>query len=69
MGLRDPATTRCLLGVFAQRSGYGETVTLAQVFRRPCKIGGQPDRFYVVADGDLSIAKHFARLRRDSSVS
>lgn len=59
VGLRDAATFSVILATFANVD-YGTTVTLAQVFRtREPGDPGQPDRFYVVADGTLSIREHF----------
>jgi uncharacterized protein YPO0396 len=58
VGLRDHRHYSVLLGVFANADA-DDYVTLAQVFRARDE-GGQPERFYVVADEDLSIAKHFA---------
>jgi uncharacterized protein YPO0396 len=58
VGLRGPGQYSVLLAVF----GGGTTapfVTLAQVFRAR-EDGGQPERFFAVADADLSITKHFA---------
>lgn len=58
VGLRDHRHYSVLLGVFANVD-FDEVVTLAQVFRARDD-GGQPERFYVVAEDDLSDAKHFA---------
>lgn len=58
VGLRDHRQYSVLLGVFSNVD-FDECVTLAQVFRARDD-GGQPERFYVVADEDLSVAKHFA---------
>ena len=58
VGLRDHRHYSVLLGVFAN-ADVEDCVTLAQVFRAR-EEGGQPERFFVVADEDLSIAKHFA---------
>jgi uncharacterized protein YPO0396 len=58
VGLRGPRHYSVLLGVFGNAAA-GDVVTLAQVFRAR-EDGGQPERFYVVADDDLAIAKHFA---------
>jgi len=55
VALRNTSNYSVVLGVFAN-SGYGETITLAQVFRARDENQGQPDRFFVVADADLSIA-------------
>lgn len=57
VGLRDHRHYSVLLGVFAN-ADFGDWVTLAQVFRAR-EDGGQPERFYVVSDDDLSIAKDF----------
>jgi uncharacterized protein YPO0396 len=57
VGLRGPGQYSVLLAVF----GNGTTTpsaTLAQVFRAR-EDGGQPERFFVVADTDLSIKKDF----------
>ncbi len=68
VGLRGPENYSVLLAVFASSSGEAGTktvhdaasspVTIAQVFRAR-EDGGQPERFFVTADADLSIAKHF----------
>jgi uncharacterized protein YPO0396 len=57
VALRDEKSYSVILGVFVN-SGYGQTVTLAQVFWQK-EQSGQPDRFYVVADCDLQIIPHF----------
>jgi len=59
VGLRDTRHYSVILGVFAN-AGYGNAVTLAQVFRTRDLTQGQPDRFYVVADAEMSIAKDFS---------
>ena len=59
IGLRDTRHFSVILGVFAS-TDYATTVTLAQVFRSRDVGQGQPDRFFVVADTDLSIAKEFS---------
>lgn len=59
VGLRDTRHFSVILGVFAS-TDYATTVTLAQVFRSRDVGQGQPDRFFVVADTDLSIAKEFS---------
>ena len=58
VALRDPSSYAVLLGCFASEE-LAQRVTLAQVFwfKDP---QGQPARFYVVADAELSIAEHFA---------
>ncbi len=64
VGLRGPASYSVILGVFGNE-GFGVTVTLAQVFRAKDADQGQPERFYVVADGELSIEKHFSEFGDD----
>ncbi len=63
VALRDHNSYSVILGRF-RNEGYGETVTLAQVFwfKEP---HGQPARFYVVADRALSIQEHFSGFGRD----
>lgn len=63
VALRDPNSYSVILGVF-HNAGYDQTVTLAQVFWFK-DLQGQPARFYVVADRDLSIAKEFAQFGSD----
>ena len=62
VGLRDGRSFSVVLGVFANVD-FRTTVTLAQVFRTRSQ--GQPERFYVVADADLSIRGHFAEFGSD----
>ena len=65
IALRDATKFSVLLGVFANE-GYGETVSLAQVFYlKNGDTGGQPDRFYVVADSDLSVSGQFSEFGTD----
>jgi uncharacterized protein YPO0396 len=59
VGLRDTSSVSVILGVFAN-SDFGITVTLAQVFHARDINEGQPERFFVVADEDLSIAADFS---------
>jgi uncharacterized protein YPO0396 len=59
VALRDTQHFSVILGVFAN-TGYATTVTLAQVFRTKDMGSGQPERFFVVADCDQSIAKDFS---------
>jgi len=59
VALRDTRNFSVILGVFAN-TGYATTVTLAQVFRTRDMSSGQPERFFVVADSDQSIAKDFS---------
>ena len=63
VALRDHNSYSVILGRF-RNEGFGETVTLAQVFwfREP---HGQPARFYVVADRVLSVQEHFSGFGRD----
>lgn len=63
VALRDQNSYSVILGVF-HNAGYDQTVTLAQVFwfKEP---QGQPARFYVVADADLSITGDFAQFGTD----
>jgi uncharacterized protein YPO0396 len=63
VALRDPSSYSVILGRF-HNEGYGQHVTLAQVFWiRDAQ--GQPARFYVLADAPLSIAEHFGRFGSD----
>ena len=60
VALRDATKFSVILGVFTNE-GYGETVTIAQVFWMPGgDRAGQPARLYVTADGALSINPHFS---------
>jgi uncharacterized protein YPO0396 len=59
VGLRDTRHVSVILGVFAN-TDYQTTVTLAQVFHTRDVNQGQPDRFYVVADSELSITEDFS---------
>ncbi len=64
VSLRTPGKTySVILGRF-HNAGFNETVTLAQVFwfKEP---HGQPVRFFVVAEGALSIKEHFVGFGRD----
>ena len=63
VALRDHNTYSVVLAVF-QNEGFSETVTLAQLFwlREP---EGQPSRLYLVADGQLTVAEHFANFGSD----
>jgi uncharacterized protein YPO0396 len=62
VGLRDGRHYSVVLGVFAN-ADFDATVTLAQVFRT--KETGQPERFYVVADAELSITADFSDFGAD----
>jgi uncharacterized protein YPO0396 len=57
VALRGPQHYSVLLGVFA--SSIGEATTIAQVFRAR-EDGSPPERFFVVANGDLAVTKQFA---------
>jgi uncharacterized protein YPO0396 len=57
VGLRDGRHYSVILGIFANVD-FTTTVTLAQVFRT--RDTGQPERFYVVADVELSITANFS---------
>ncbi|MDT5280058.1 MAG: hypothetical protein QOJ20_1253 [Mycobacterium sp.] len=59
VGLRGAGTYSVVLGHF-RNAGWGADVTLAQVFSMKDGAGGQPDRFYVTADAELSITEHFS---------
>ncbi len=59
VALRDSAAYTVLLGVFANPE-LDAVVTLAQVFRVNDSNPGPPDRWFVVADRDLTITKDFA---------
>ncbi|SCX56369.1 Uncharacterized protein YPO0396 [Klenkia marina] len=64
VGLRPGSTWTALLAVF-RNEGLGETVTLGQVFWLRAGEVGQPDRFHLVADRDLSIAGDLAEFGSD----
>ncbi|SNR56062.1 Uncharacterized protein YPO0396 [Blastococcus mobilis] len=64
VGLRGGSTYSVLLAVFTN-AGYDATVTLAQVFWLKDGDSGQPDRCYVTADRDLTIAADFADFGTD----
>lgn len=57
--LRDHNSYSVILGVF-HNAGYDQTVTLAQVFWIKDQ-QGQPARFFVAAEREMSIAKDFAQ--------
>ncbi|MCG6985275.1 MAG: ATP-dependent exonuclease SbcCD, C subunit-like protein [Thiocapsa sp.] len=63
VSLRDHNSYSVILGVF-HNAGYDQTVTLAQVFWIK-EAQGQPARFFVGAERDLSIAADFARFGSD----
>ncbi len=59
IGLRDARSFSVILGVFTN-TGLDSTVALAQVFWFRDTGQGPPDRMFVIADQNLSIAEHFA---------
>ncbi len=63
VSLRDPNSYSVILGVF-HNAGYDQTVTLAQVFWMK-EAQGQPARFFVGAERDLSIAADFGQFGSD----
>ena len=63
VALRDHNHYSVILGVF-HNAGYDQTVTLAQVFWIK-DAQGQPARFFVAAERDLSIANDFAHFGSD----
>jgi uncharacterized protein YPO0396 len=65
VALRDHNNYSVILGVF-HNAGYDQTVTLAQVFWMK-DAQGQPARFFVGAERDLSIAADFAQFGSDIS--
>ena len=56
--LRNERNHSVILGVF-HNEGYGQTVTLAQVFWFRRADGSPPARMFVGFEGDLSIGQHF----------
>ncbi len=65
VALRDRNSYSVILGSFFNE-GYDQEVTLAQVFWQK-EAAGQPSRFYVLADRDLSIVEHFSNFGSDIS--
>lgn len=63
VGLRDQSRYSVILGVFANE-GYGETVTIAQVFHQKDR-AGQPDRFFVTASAALAVDPDFSDFGSD----
>jgi uncharacterized protein YPO0396 len=59
VALRDTRHVSVILGVFTN-TDFHLTVTLAQVFHSRDVSQGQPERFFVVADQELSISKEFS---------
>ena len=63
VGLRDHTSYSVILGRFTN-VGYGETVTIAQVFHQKDRTG-QPERFFVTAAAPLSVDPDFSRFGSD----
>lgn len=63
VSLRDHTGYSVILGVF-HNAGYGQTVSLAQVFWMK-EAHGQPGRFFVGAEQDLTITRDFAQFGSD----
>jgi uncharacterized protein YPO0396 len=63
--LRDPSNYSVILGVF-HNQGFGQTVTLAQVFWMK-DLQGQPERFFAGAEHELTIAGDFAQFGTEIS--
>lgn len=63
VALRDHNSYSVILGVF-HNTGYGQTVTLAQVFWMKEAVA-QPARFFVCAERAMSIATDFAQFGTD----
>ncbi|MBI4397272.1 MAG: AAA family ATPase, partial [Elusimicrobia bacterium] len=63
VSLRQDDTYSVILGYFFN-DGYGQGVTLAQVFWTKSD-NGQPERFYVVADRPLSVAQDFSNFGKE----
>ncbi len=63
VALRNHNSYSVILGVF-HNAGYNKTVTLAQVFWMK-DVQGQPARFYVACERDLSISVDFSRFGTD----
>jgi uncharacterized protein YPO0396 len=63
VSLRGNGSYSVILGVF-HNAGYDQTVTLAQVFWMK-EAQGQPARFFVGAERELSITEHFAQFGSD----
>jgi uncharacterized protein YPO0396 len=57
--LRDQTAFSVILGVFTN-PGYKSAITLAQVFWLKDGHQGQPERFFVIAERDLSVAADFS---------
>jgi len=65
VALRENNTYSVIMGVF-HNAGYGQTVTLAQVFWMK-DLHGQPDRIFVAAERALSLKDDFSNFGPDIS--
>jgi len=65
VALRDQNHYSVILSYFYNQ-GYDKPITLAQVFYLSAN-QNQPQRFYLIAEADLSIAQHFANFGSDIS--
>lgn len=63
VALRDNNSYSVILGVF-HNAAYNQTITLAQVFYTKDSVG-QPERFFVGAEKELSIARDFSNFGPD----
>ncbi len=63
VALRDQNSYSVILGVF-HNEGYEKTITIAQVFWMK-EMTGQPNRFYVASEHELSIADDFSNFGSD----
>ncbi|MGV6853179.1 MAG: ATP-binding protein [bacterium] len=63
VALRDQNNFSVILGVFYNQC-YDQTITLAQVFWMK-ELQGQPQRFYVCAENELSITRDFSQFGTD----
>jgi uncharacterized protein YPO0396 len=59
VALRNAGQYSVILAVF-RNNDYDSTTSLAQVFWTKDPTQGQPERFFVVADADLTITEHFS---------
>ncbi|MFT5657576.1 MAG: hypothetical protein ACI9KN_000849 [Gammaproteobacteria bacterium] len=65
VALRDINNYSVILGVF-HNQGYDQSITLAQVFWMK-ELQGQPERFFVGAERDMSIAADFSKFGTEIS--
>lgn len=64
--LRKEGTSHSVIAGVFYNEGYSQTVTLAQVFFQK-ESTGQPDRFYVVSQRELSIGQDFSDFGKELS--